>query len=357
MDRPNILGKIAALSGKHILKQSPASYVEGFVDALMNVYPAESLETVLQQKFHVPDETHYSDKTFCELACELTVANHVKLTGSPNFEAEKKLNPPSDKDVDAFCSVGSHHVAVEVKCPELSIDEYDSANPIFKISFMGRYPDHEQKFEELRKLTGSAMQVEKAKRLDNKLKDYLVSAHNKFRNPSQPGDANVLFVALDDYYSMQEWNGYLFSDFGGFFGPRPYLKREEFQQVDVVILSNLQSAHTIGRAYHDWTLRNIYMIPRITGNPRPGLDDHTVAAALRLFPHELSGFGAFQPYSGLDDNLWTAAEFTKITHYAVEKLPDADRKRYFPVPTSRMKATAESAARSETEKVTPSIGT
>jgi len=91
MDRSAILGKIATLSEKHILKRSPRRYVEGFVDALMNVYPAKLLEYMLQHKFHIPDETNYSDKTFCELACELTVANHLRLTGAPNFEAEKTL--------------------------------------------------------------------------------------------------------------------------------------------------------------------------------------------------------------------------------------------------------------------------
>jgi hypothetical protein len=138
MDRNAILQKIEALSDKHILKRSPKSYVEGFVDALLRVYPERSVESVLQQKFFVPHETHYSDKTYCEYACELTVANHVKLTGNPNFSAEKSLNTGSEKDVDAYCDVGEFHLAVEVKCPELSIDEYDSANPIFKIGFIGR---------------------------------------------------------------------------------------------------------------------------------------------------------------------------------------------------------------------------
>src|SRR5579863_10176088 len=126
MDRTTILGKIATLSEKHILKRSPERYVKGFVDALINVYPAKSREYMLQHKFHIPDETNYSDKTFCELACELTVANHLKLAGAPNFEAEKKFG--SDKDVDAYCDVGAHHLAVEVKCPELTITQNNSPN-------------------------------------------------------------------------------------------------------------------------------------------------------------------------------------------------------------------------------------
>lgn len=341
MDRTTVLGKIATLSEKHILKRSPERYVEGFVDALIKVYPAKSLEYMLQQKFHIPDETSYSDKHFCELACELTVANHLKLTGAPNFEAEKKLNPGSDKDVDAYCDIGAYHLAVEVKCPELKIPKNNSPNPVVQINFVGRPPDYQQQFEDLRDPAGPKLPMEMGKRDDNKLKDYLTAAHDKFRKPSQPGDANVLFVALDDYYTMYQWNGYLFANQGGFFGSNPYVEREKFQQVDVVILSNLQSAHMIGRDYHDWTLKDIYMIPRITQNPRPGLDDHTAAAALRLFPHELRGFSTFQPYTGTDLTHWTVAQFTKIAHYAIDVLSEADKKRYFPVQTSTMKSTSE----------------
>lgn len=345
MDRKAILALVAGLSEKHILKRSPPSYVEGFADAILNVYPPGSISSVLQQKFHIPDETNYSDKTYLELACELTVANHVKLTGHPNFEAEKQLNLPLEKDVDAYCDVGAYHPAVEVKCPELKVEVFDPAKPVIQVKFLGRLPDYQKQFDDLQALVGAAANLKMAKRDDNKLKDYLVQANDKFRKPPQAGDVNVLFIPLDDYYSMQDWNGFLFSDFGGFFSQNPYIPGSQYALVDLVVLSNLQSAHTIGRDHHDWTLKNIFMIPRFTRNPRPGLTDQAIAAALSLFPHELAGFNAYQSYSGTDETADTASRFLKITDYAVSQLSSEDRARYFPVPTPLMRSQAESAAR------------
>ena len=95
-----------------------------------------------------------------------------------------------------------------------------------------------------------------------------------------------------DVHSMTEWDGYLFGT-GGLFTKQSFHPIESFDQVDLVILSNLQSFHSIGTDHHDWTLRDVYMIPRVNLNTRANVSDIAVGKALGLFPHQLKAFHQF----------------------------------------------------------------
>ena len=59
MTKEAILEKIGKLSDNHILKTSPKQYVEGFADAIFNVVAPADIESTLQDKFFIPDESHY----------------------------------------------------------------------------------------------------------------------------------------------------------------------------------------------------------------------------------------------------------------------------------------------------------
>lgn len=335
MNADEIRGLIGNLSPKHTLKRSSARYVEGFIQALLNVYPPNKIASTLQDKFHVPNEGKYSDDAYCRLACELTVAHHIKLTKSSNFQAEKKIRLDAKKDVDAYCEVDGFKVATEVKTPELIFQTYDRQSPVFEFAYAGRNPNYEEEFAKMKETVGEKMPLEMAKRRDLKLSNFLTETQNKLPRPSVADQCNILFVALDDVHTMTEWDGYLYST-GGLFTGQSFHPIESFDQVDLVILSNLQSFHSIATNHHDWTLKDVYMIPRVNRNARANLSDIALGKALGLFPHQLKAFHEFTGSAQGDATERRIRSFFKIRNFAIEGLSAEDYRRYFPVKTARM---------------------
>jgi hypothetical protein len=74
----DILSMVASLSNRHVLKRMPAQYVTDFVNAVVNVYDPRKLEKILQQKFHIPNDTKYTEDAYLQSASELSVANYLK---------------------------------------------------------------------------------------------------------------------------------------------------------------------------------------------------------------------------------------------------------------------------------------
>jgi hypothetical protein len=52
---------IQGLPEKHVLRQTPQAYVDGFVDAALDVYGRGQ---ILQLRFWIPEATEYSDQGF-----------------------------------------------------------------------------------------------------------------------------------------------------------------------------------------------------------------------------------------------------------------------------------------------------
>jgi hypothetical protein len=335
MNADEIRALIANLSPAHILKRSSERYVDGFIQALLNIYPPNKIASVLQDKFSVPNEAKYSDDVYCRLACELTVANHIKLTGAPNFQAEKKIRPGAQTDVDAYCEVDGFKVATEVKTPELIFETYDSQNPVFQFAFAGRNPNFKEEFAKMKETVGDKMQLEMSKRRDLKLMNFLTETQAKLPKPSGADQCNILFVALDDVHTMTEWDGYLYGT-GGLFTKQSFHPIESFDQVDLVILSNLQSFHSIATEHHDWTLKDVYLVPRANLNTRANVSDIAVGKALGLFPHQLKAFHEFRRSVEGDATVQMVTSFFKLRDFALEGLSVADYRRYFPVKTARM---------------------
>ena len=108
--------------------------------------------------------------------------------------------------------------------------------------------------------------VQKIDRLDNKLKDYLLSAHEKFPK-SSISNFNVLVIAVDIIQDMNEWYSYLFGD-NGVFSNKTYVE-EDYSNVDAVMITNVQHGHMgdeIDTTINCWQLENyvslLFLDPR-----------------------------------------------------------------------------------------------
>jgi len=237
-------------SEKHILRHMPEAYVRGFIDAATAVYGVQQLEPTLQQKFHLPDDSKFTPNSYFQSAAELYVqfhlATHPMVTG---FAIDKQVNPP--KDVEAYYEVNGTRVALEVKCPV----ERDAPQNGMLVRTAGRVPDHLARYDELEALLREAdpsKAVSLGQNKDNTLKDFLTSAHSKFAPASGVSDLNVLLIACGNRSNMNDWFLYMKGQ-NGLFTTDPFVPASMYELVDVVVLSNLNTATggrrntTIGR--------------------------------------------------------------------------------------------------------------
>jgi hypothetical protein len=324
----DILAAISNLSAKHVLRNATVTYREGFADAAVRVYPGDQRAKLLQNKFFIPNDTAFKVDTFLQSASELSVQNHLMQSSRASHVAiEKQVNPP--KDVDVYYEVGATKVSLEVKC---AVENQLPASSLI-IKTAGRVPNHQAAFQDLKEKIEAAHPtklVEQGKNKDNTLKDFLLSAHGKFNPQSGCDDLNILLVACGYYFNLQEWYFYMFENHG-LFTASSFHPQTDFSLVDMVILTNLKYCHTDAQRFHDWTLKDVFLLPFLNPRRRGTAVSESIVRGLEVFNHHLKQFNEFRPTSDdpqVPDHVLNAV---KVNSYVAEKLEAGERKRYFPV--------------------------
>lgn len=202
---------------------------------------------------------------YLQFAAEVTVVDYIIRTqkcfiNEPIYN--KKKNPECSFEYD------NRIVNIEVKCPNLSKRITQEKLGDVRIYAGERFPDiirYNDIIDDIEHNCDS-ITIQPIDRLDNKLKDYLISAHNKFPNTSEKY-FNILIIALDIISDMDEWYSYLFGDYGAF-TCNTYIK-EDYSNVDAVMITNIQSGHVGNPEYYAincWALENylslIFLDPR-----------------------------------------------------------------------------------------------
>lgn len=328
MNANDILAAISKLSAKHVLSAAPANYKQGFADAAIFVYPPKDIAKILQDKFFIPNDSNFDSNTFIESAAELSVQNHLKHTTSITaFEIEKQVNPP--KDVDAYYELESVRVSLEVKCPREKANDPNS----LVVKMAGRVPAYAQEFK---KLHDGITEVHPNKVVvlgqnkDNTFKDFLTLSHDKFSPNSGVDDCNILFVACGYHFNINEWRMHLLQN-EGLFTSRPFHPTAEYELVDVAILSNLKYFHTEARQYHDWTLKNVFILPIVNPHGRKGMVSISLLKGLSVFEHHLRDFNRFDMMKNANDVPDFVMDAIKVGVYVEEHLSEQERLRFFPV--------------------------
>jgi len=190
----------------------------------------------------------FDEAKYLQAACETSIASYLSSNYSDGFVYEPKINPP--KDVDCGFSLGGKTYNIEVKCPDYSKkNEIDSANA-FKIGAFGRLVDFDEIVTKMQGVfdpeTNPAVEPDKPliiqQHMDNKLKDYLLSAHSKFNDSTSSSELNVLAVCCSDPMDMQKWFFYMYG-YQGLFTNDSFHPKDEYKNVDVVMLTNLYHRH------------------------------------------------------------------------------------------------------------------
>ncbi len=324
----DILTAISALSDKHILAKAPSVYAEGFAKAAVAVYPNKELSRILQEKFFFRSASTFDADAYFQSAAELSVQNHVRLDlRTKNVAIEKQVHPP--KDVDAYYEITTTRVALEVKCPV----ELQPSKESLILKTAGRVPHHMKTFTDLKGIIESPRsdkRLELAKNKDNTMKDFLVSANEKFSPVAGVDDLNVLFVACGGCGNVQEWWHYLYGG-EGLFTAESFHPPAEYRLVDVVLLSNLKYLHSDARDVHDWTLQNAFLLPCVNPHGRTSAVSDSIQSGLSVFNHHMARFAKYTPEPVSINTPDYIMDQVKVNHYVARHLEESERARYFPV--------------------------
>jgi hypothetical protein len=266
------------------------------------------------------DGTTFDEAKYLQAACETSIAAYLARTYKNNFVYEPKVNPP--KDVDCGFELNGKTFNIEVKCPDYSKkNEIDDSNS-FKIGSFGRLIDFEDVVENLKEVFNpennpaveSDKPLVKQQHMDNKLKDYLVSAHGKFKESTGPDELNVLAVGCADWTDMQKWFFYMYGH-QGLFTNESFYPFEEYKNVDVVMLTNLYHRHhnykSKNKLENHWDFSKSFNL--IFSNPLRREDKKEIIwEFVEAVPNHSKQLMNYEVNGGLDE--------TRIPHYVCEEL-------------------------------------
>ena len=242
----------------HYLLKSKNFYTEYFdgfknsIDSIKTLISNNSLKDLLNNKFQIRDSV-FKEKAFIQTACETTINAYFAKKYPETFKYEEKLNPSNNKDVDCGFTDGEFKYNVEVKCSDFDSKEAADSQHAFKLGAAGRIPGFENEFETISQYIKKGREnleeedpapkdVIKSKNMDNNMKDFLLSAHEKFSPSPLECEVNILAVCCGNPQDMQSWHGYLQAN-EGLFTKNSFYNPNEYKRVDLVILTNLYHRH------------------------------------------------------------------------------------------------------------------
>lgn len=239
---------------------------------------------------------------YLQFASEVTVVDYI-IRNYSDFINEPKYN--KDKNPECSFTYKGRTINVEVKCPDLAKRVKQENSEGIKVFAAERFPDKNDYIEAKKVIETNIrddQSVNSIDRLDNKMKDYLISAHQKFP-VSSSSNFNILVIALDIIQDMDEWYSYLFGDYGAF-TDRTYIT-DDYSNVDAVMLTNVQHGHMaddVDLNINCWHLENYVSLLFL--NPQKekcnGLGKYYQNEALNLFGGLTRNFLFFQ--CDLDQN-------------------------------------------------------
>lgn len=219
------------------------AYLAGLLEAVNDLAVHLSIEerrALCFEKLRLED-ADVDEQAYIQAAVELTVCAHYSKFFPQDFIYEEKVNPP--KDVDCTLRVGEYKYNVEVKCANFTKKQCIDDGGGFKIGSLGRLDDFDELVSGLEVLFAEGGHtLSRQRHMDNNLKDFLISAHEKFSPCSAEKELNVLMVACDDAMDMQKWHSYMYG-VRGLFTVDSYVNPEEFSRVDLVVITNLYHRH------------------------------------------------------------------------------------------------------------------
>lgn len=277
------------------------------------------MEDLLNNKLQLFSRTP-NEPQYLQAACELVICGHLAKKFQNNFKYELKVNPP--KDVDCSFSEDGIQFNVEIKCADFSKSNLINEGEGYKIGFLGRNPDVQTVLDDLASALNSipsAKPLINQQHMDNKLKDYLQSAHGKFSQLPREDHLNVLAICCDNPMDIQKWFGYLY-EHQGLFTEESFADRSSYNLVDIVLITNLYHRHYSYRnkdkLTDHWLLNNSFNL--ILSNPYRSKDKKSaILKFCEIMPNYSFELSQYQVPGDVEVYVKNSI---KIPHFVVDKL-------------------------------------
>lgn len=243
----------------------------------------------------------FNQQRYLQTVSEITILYYVLryCNAEHNFIYEPKYNGGYNPE----CSFAymDKTVNLEVKCPNLEKRiEIQNKNTL-KIFPAERISQHKEIINELSDIIKPKIQdsaysgVEEEKRLDNKLKDYLISSQKKFP-VSDNSNFNILAISLDIVSDLDEWYSYVFGNNGAF--THNSFISEKYDNVDAILLTTPACGHVRWEMYgkiNVWSLEetvNILLLNPDREHSKTG--DYYIKYGMSMFGELTKEFLMFQ---------------------------------------------------------------
>ncbi|MBP1143194.1 hypothetical protein JOE33_000117 [Pseudomonas sp. PvP027] len=271
----------------------PSEYREEMVKALECIgqhLTKSEFEDLVLKKLRLEDSKP-SEAQYLQAAVELTVCAHYARFFPEGFFYEDKVAPP--RDVDCSFQNEGYKFNVEVKCADFTAKQKIDESGAFIMRAVGRMPDYNDAAAKLKETFASGgNELVKGLHMDNKLKAYLMDAHDKFPDPTRQDEYNVLVVGCDDQNDIMQWEGYL-TGAHGLFTEQSYAPTDDYDNVDMVVLTNLYHRHKsvekkdklTGHWWFGESFSLLYQNPRSTKPQEMAL---AFAKTLRFYNNEIT---------------------------------------------------------------------
>ncbi len=233
-----------------IAKELESNYFKEFIQSISKVkdfLSPKDFKVLWEDKMQLNKE-RFDEKAFIQGACELAVTTY--FCEKEDFKVEVKVNPKSKKDVDVQFKSKGFTYNIEVKCASFEAKEKVQNSDSFKYQTLGRLDNKNDSISVISNvidegLTNKGEELKphlELKNMDNNLKDFLISAHEKFNSEAEENELNILLVGCNDPGDMQSWVGYLTSP-QGLFTYSSFENPVSYENVDLVVFTNLYFKH------------------------------------------------------------------------------------------------------------------
>jgi hypothetical protein len=305
--------------------QGTSSYLTEALEAIDTLKPflsRKQLTSLQNDKLQL-----YKDKInevqYLQAACELTICSYFAKHFPGKFKYEPQPSPP--KDVECSYEDGGYLINVEVKCADFTKKHAVDKKDVFSMGALGRVPDFEKLMKDLEPIMnsgplGKPLLVQP--HMDNKLKDFLLSAQSKFSDTPSPTALNVLAVCCDSPSDMQKWFYYMYGN-EGLFMQDSYVEQSQYNKVDVVLLTNLYHRHydypKKDQIKNHWDLAQSFNL--VCFNPFQMLDKQ---GPIKHFANSVPNYSdALSKYEVPGDAPTDVRDALRISHFVLEKLQAA----------------------------------
>lgn len=226
-------------------------YFKDFVLLLCDIskrMTEEDTKDLLFNKLQL-NRNSFNENQYYQSATELCVIYHVYTLNKANFNYEKVVRDDVDqkKGKQPECTTKTDEgfvFNVEAKSPERGKEKMpESGGNRIYVANVGRADTKDAAINQFNMLKNDLescnenLEVLSKKSNDNKLKDYLYSAGEKFPTKTNDNELNVLFVSLDTVHEIQEYVNFLCFNMG-LFTKHSFADIGKYTNVDMVIFTN-----------------------------------------------------------------------------------------------------------------------